>query len=190
MMRTFKIHRTLWKTIISQRFSHRSENLGPHTSGSPVWGSDTGKKSPQSIWLWRPAGLDHKNSTGLGKTETPLLEDAHKLLSTPGPGGKKTVHSSLDQTYLLILEGLLGKQEAAVTHCLGKDTGGRGTREYSLVWTVLDAVIWGQDWPHPTACRLPCWNASGQTINMAGTQKWRWSKGVPEKHILLLHRLL
>ena len=48
-MRTFKIHRTLWKTIISQRFSHRSESLGPHTSGSPVWGSDIGKRSPQSI---------------------------------------------------------------------------------------------------------------------------------------------
>ena len=90
MMRTFKIHRTLWKTIISQRFSHRSESLGPHTSGSPVWGSDTGKKSPQSIWLWRPAGLDHKNSTGLGKTDSTLRGCTQALINTRTWGEKNS----------------------------------------------------------------------------------------------------
>ena len=27
-----------------------------------------------------------------------------------------------------------------------------------------------ETWPHPTACRLQCWDTSGQTSNRAGTQ--------------------
>ena len=57
-------------------------------SGSPAWGSGIGRRSPQSIWLWRPAGLNLKNSTGLGEPETPLLEGAHKVPWAPGPSTK------------------------------------------------------------------------------------------------------
>ena len=77
---------TNWKIIISQKFSNRRV-LRP-MSGSPAWRSCIRRRSPQSIWLWRPAGLDHRNSTVLGKIETPLLESENKVLCELGLGGK------------------------------------------------------------------------------------------------------
>ena len=38
----------------------------------------------QSIWLWRPAQLDHRNAIGLWEIETPLLKGAHKVSWAPG----------------------------------------------------------------------------------------------------------
>ena len=58
------------------------------TSGSPAWGSGLGRRRPQSIWLWRPVGLDHRSFTGLGETETPFLEDTHKVSCAPEPRAK------------------------------------------------------------------------------------------------------
>ena len=31
-----------------------------HTVGSPAWGSGNMRRSPHSIWLWRPVGFDHR----------------------------------------------------------------------------------------------------------------------------------
>ena len=39
----------------------------------------------------RPAGFDYKTSTGLGETETPLLEGKNKILHVPGPTRRKAV---------------------------------------------------------------------------------------------------
>ena len=41
-----------------------------------VWQQE---EEPQSIWLGRPEELECRSSTGLEETETPLLEDAHKI---------------------------------------------------------------------------------------------------------------
>ena len=80
-------------------------------SGFPVWGSSIGRRNPQSIWLWRPAGLGYRGSIELGKTKTPLLEEGSCTLD---PG---TLHRSLSQTYLWVLVGLLWRQASAVAHC-------------------------------------------------------------------------
>ena len=61
---------TNWK-IYHRRSPTEVGVLSP-TSGSPAWGSGIRRRSPQSIWLWRPAGLEWRSSTGLGETETPL----------------------------------------------------------------------------------------------------------------------
>ena len=136
-------------------------------SGFPAWGSGNGRRSPQRIWLWRPAGFDHRNSTQLGETETPLLEGAHKVSCAPGPRGKKQwPHKRLGQTYLLILEGLLWRWRVAVAHCRDKDTGSSNSGEYSLVWVHLEAATSS---PRPIPSQQ-CWDASGQTANRAGTQ--------------------
>ena len=58
-----------------------------------------------------------------------------------GKGGKQWLHRGLGQTYLLVLEGLLERSGAPVAHCKDKDTGGRGTGENALAWTVLEAAI-------------------------------------------------
>ena len=60
------------------------------TLGSPAWGSGFRRRSPQSICLRRPVGFDHRNSTGLGETETPVLESAHKVSCALGPRGKSS----------------------------------------------------------------------------------------------------
>ena len=58
------------------------------------------------------------------------------------PGQKQWLHRSLGQTYLWVLEGLLGRQGWAMVHCGDKKTRGRGTREYSSVWVLLGVAIW------------------------------------------------
>ena len=57
----------------------------------------------------------------------------------------------------------------AMAHWRDRDTGGMG----------LTIAHWHESsrrlplpktWPHPTACRLQCWDSSGQTTNRVGTQ--------------------
>ena len=110
-------------------------------SDYPAWGSGIGRRSPQSIWLWRPVGLECRGSTGMGETETLLLEGAHKVSCTLGPRPKQWLHRSLGQTFLWVLEHLLGRWESAVARCGGKDTGGRPPREYWLAWAVPEVTI-------------------------------------------------
>ena len=74
-------------------------------SGSPAWGSGIERRSPQSIWLWRPVGFECRSSPELGETDTLLLEGTHKV-----SGQKQRLHRSLGQTYLLVLEGLRGRR--------------------------------------------------------------------------------
>ena len=78
---------------------------------------------------------------------------------------------SLGQTYLWVLEGLLRRWGSAVAYCQGKDTGGRGP--YGIFFGVSSPGgrhFGTETWPHPTACRIQCWDASGQTTNRVGTQ--------------------
>ena len=80
----------------------------PHQTsqpGDPTKGLGTSKPDP---WLWRTAGFDYRSSTGLGETETPILECTNKVFCTPRPRGKEQwPHKRLNQKYLLVLEGLL-----------------------------------------------------------------------------------
>ena len=79
-------------------------------SGFPAWGSGKGPGNPQGIRLWRPVGFDYRTTTGLGETETSLLEDTDKILCVQRPRGKEQWHHRiLNQTSLLVLEGLLGR---------------------------------------------------------------------------------
>ena len=148
---------TKWKRIILQSFSHRSESSEPHVR-LPSWGPDIGRRSPQSIWFWRPAGLECRSSTGLGETKTPYLEGAHKVSCALGPTAKQWLHRSLGQTYLWVLESLLGRWGSALTHCWGKDTGGGVPWEYSSSWALLEVAILPLR-PGPT--QLPAGSSAG-----------------------------
>ena len=106
-------------------------------------------RSPQRIQLWRPVQFDHKNSTGLGQTETPLLEGAHRSCVHQDQGKRQLPHKRLGQTYLLVLEGLLQRRGEAVAHCRDKDTGSCSSGEYSLMWYLLEAAIFSPR-PSPT----------------------------------------
>ena len=80
--------------------------------------------------------------TGLGKTETPLLEGTHKVVCASGPRSKEQwPHRRLKQAYLLVLEGLLQRWGVAVSHCEDKDTGSRSSGKYSLSWAFPESTI-------------------------------------------------
>ena len=97
------------------------------------------------IWLWRPVGFDHRTATGQRETETPLLEDTNKIWCTPRPRGKmQWPHRGLNQTYVLLLEGLLQRRGSAVAHRGDRGTGsgrpGRGPLEGAINPTTEPAA--------------------------------------------------
>ena len=66
---------------------------------------------------------------------------------------------------MLVLECLLQRQRAAVSHREDKDTGSRSSGKYSLAWAFPESTI------SPTSPgRIQGWVASGQTTNREGTQ--------------------
>ena len=108
---------------------------------TPTQGTGIRRRNTQSIWLWRPIGLECKTSTGLGEKETPHLESSHKVSHALGPRAKQWLHKTLGQTYLQDLEGLLGMQESAVAHCGGKNTGHRCPKEYLSAWVLPEELL-------------------------------------------------
>ena len=81
-------------------------------------------------------------------------------------GKEQWPHRRLNQTYLLVLEGLLQRQGVAVAHREDKDTGSRSSEKYSLVWALPESAISTTKEPG----RLQCWVTSGQTTNREGMQ--------------------
>ena len=126
------------------------------TSGFPTQGSGNERRNYQRIRLWRLAGFDCRTSTGLGETETPLLEGTHKVVCTSGPRGKeKWPHRRLNQTYLLVLEGLLQRQGVAVAHRGDKDIGSRSSGKYSFAGALPESTISPIKEPVASSAGLP-----------------------------------
>ena len=93
-------------------------------SGSPAWGPNKQTGNIQGIWPWRPAVFDHRTSTGLGETETPVLEGTNKSLCALSLRGREQWdHRRLNQNYLLVLEGLLWRHVSAGDYHRDGDTG-------------------------------------------------------------------
>ena len=72
----------------------------------------------------------------------------------------------LNQTYLLVLEGLLWRRGVAVAHHGDRDTGSRSSGKYSLALALPESTISPTKGPG----RLQCWVTSDQTTNREGTQ--------------------
>ena len=123
------------------------------TSNPHAWGSGTGRKSPQSIWHWRPVGLVSRSSMGLGEMETPLLKGALRLSCTLGPGAKQSLYGNLGQTWLQFLVYLLGKGVNVAR------SGGRAL-EAKLLGIFISMHFsgggrFGKIWPHQSVLRSP-----------------------------------
>ena len=123
-------------------------------SGSPAWRSGIWRRSPCSIWHWKPVGHVHRSSTGLGKTETPLLEGTHRIPFAQGPRTKQGLHKNLGQTYLWVLEGLLGKQGTNLACCFCR------TLEAEVLGIFIGVSSpggchFGKIWYHPSGPRSP-----------------------------------
>ena len=110
-------------------------------SGFPAWRPSKGTRNSQGNWLWRSAGFDYRISIGLRETETQLLEDTNKILHAPGPRGKEQwPHRRLNQTDLLVLEGLLWRYVLAVVHH-GDGPGSISPGRCHFVWALWEVTI-------------------------------------------------
>ena len=111
-------------------------------SGFPAWESDKGTGNPQGIWPWRPAGFDYNTSTGLGETETPVLEWKYKTLHASRLRRKEQwPHRRLSQNYLLVLEGLLWRHGSTGAHHRDGGTGSCSPGRLPWVLTLLVVTI-------------------------------------------------
>ena len=109
----------------------------------------------------------YRSSTGLGKTEAPLLEGAHRISSALGPRTKEGLYKNLGQTYLQIMKGILGKQWADVA-CCGDRTLETEVLGMFISMSFPEGCYFGKIWPHPSGLRNPS-PKNKQSRNMAPT---------------------
>ena len=137
----------------------------PHQAsqpGGPAVGGGIPRESglkPSRIWLQdsdRTGG--NRNSTLGGHTQSSVH------IGTQGK--EQWPQGRLNQTYLLVLEGLGQRLGVAVAHRGDKDTDSRSSGKYFLAWAFPESSIS----PTKEQGRLQCWVTSGQTTNREGTQ--------------------
>ena len=141
----------------------------------PAQRSGTRKTSPQSIWNWRPAGLNCRNPTGLGERETSLLNGTHKISHAPGPRARAVISwepgpdPPAGPGECPGEAGWRYRGHLAAAHHEDTDPGGRYVGEHSnrwtLCWQLTSWLISTKTWLHPTNCRCQCRDASCQTTN-------------------------
>ena len=157
-----RLTHTLENNFIAEVLPQEWEFWAPGQSlqlGGLTVGGGAPPPPPPEHLLWRPADPKRRSSTGLRKAEMPLLEPAHKV-----SGPKQWLRRSLGQTYLLVLEDLLGRQQVAVAHCGDEDMVVEVLGEYSSAWALLEGPILATR-PNLALERIQFWDASRQTTN-------------------------
>ena len=101
-----------------------------------------------------------------GKRNSTLGGHTQSSVCIGTQGKEQWPHRRLNQTYLLVLDGLLQRRGVAVAHRGDKDTGSRSTGKYSLAWALPESTISPTKEPR----RLQCSVASSQTTNREGNQ--------------------
>ena len=133
-----------------------SQPGGPATGGGIPRESDF---EGSGIWL------QDFNRTG-GNRDPTLGGHTQSSVHIGTQGKEQWPHRRLDQTYLLVLEGLLQRRRVAVAHHGDKDTGSRSSGKCSLARALPESTIS----PTKELGMLQCWVPSSQTTNREGTQ--------------------
>lgn len=122
-----------YRLIILHKFSHRSESSDTHIR-PPSCGrvSSSGKRSPQSNWLWRSRGFDCRRTAELGEID--MSQGSHKISCTLGSRGKAVISQKPEAD---LLAGL--RRSAGLPW--GHRYQWRTYAGYSSAWTLLKAVI-------------------------------------------------
>ena len=128
---------------------------------APQAGSLASGEEPQTIWLWKPAGRDHR--TG-GNRNTTLGGCTQGLVCTRNQGDKAVASQEP------------GPDLPAGSVVSPGEVGGscgplQGQRHWWWrYWEILIGMSCpaghhfdAKTWPHPTACGFQCWDASGLT---------------------------
>ena len=155
-----------WRTLILQKSTHWSEGSEPHV-----------RLPNLEVWQWEEEFLENQTlkASGIclqdfdrtgGNRDSTLGGHKQSSVHVGTQGKEQWPHRRLNQTYLLVLEGLLQKRVVAVSHCEDKDTGSR--RLGSTPWHEPSQSL--PISPTKELGRLQCWVASGQATNREGTQ--------------------
>ena len=151
---------------IPQKSTHWSEGSKPHIRlpNLGAWQREEEFLENQTLkasGIW----LQDFGGTG-GKKDSTLGGHTQSSVCIRTQGKEQWLHRRLNQTHLLVLEGLLQRRGVAVAH--------QGTR--TLAAQVLGSTSWRECSQSPTLTtskslgKLQCWVASGQTTNREGTQ--------------------
>ena len=84
--------------------------------------------------------LQDFNRTGWNRDST-LGGHKHSSVCIGTQGKEQWPHRRMNQTYLLVLEGLLQRRGVAVSHSEDKDTGSRSSGKHSLAWALPESTI-------------------------------------------------
>ena len=104
------------------------------------------------VWQWQEESLENQTlqDGGIwlqsfdrtwGSGDSTLGGHTQSTVSIRTQGRERWPHGRLKQTYLLVLEGLLQRQEVAVAYGGDKDTGGRSSGKCSLAWALPKSTI-------------------------------------------------
>jgi len=105
------------------------------TSGFPAWESSKRTRNPQGIWLWGPWDLITELLQDWEKQRLGRYKQNLAHTRTQGQGAR------LNETCLLVLEGLLRQPGSAVAHCRDGDTGAEVLGGAPSVWTLLEVTM-------------------------------------------------
>ena len=125
---TTEVHPLDWRFWAPRQASQPG---GPATGGGIHWVSDF---EAYGNWL-----LDF-NRTG-GYRDPTLGGRTQNSVCIGTQGKEQWPRERLNQTYLLVLEGLLQRWGVALFHHGDKDTGSRSSGKYSLAWALPESTI-------------------------------------------------
>ena len=129
---------TDWKVTVSQIITYRSESSEPHIRSACLGIWHWKMEAPDDLAL-QSSGAHAQELHRMGGNGTPLLKGEYKISCALGPRAKQRLHRNLGQTWLQVLENLLGKWSHWLT--LGEGHWRQSSREYS----PAGAFLWR--WP-------------------------------------------
>ena len=146
------------------------------TSGFPTWGLAMGEEIPRESDFdsdWNQASsiwLQDFDSTG-GNRDSTLGGHTQSSVCIKTWGEEQWPHRRLNQTYLVVLEGLLQRWGVAVAHWGDKDTVSRSSVNYSLAWALHESTISLTKKPvTSSAGSLPAKQPTGRELSSAHQQ--------------------
>ena len=170
------------RIIKLQRFSCSRETPECHTE-IPSPGYSTGKRSLQSIWLWRPSGLNCRSPTRLGEKDFTLKGLTQNLTCTRTQGKSSNLIGAWARStcwpWRVSWRGREWLQLTLGTKTLVSDTLGN-IQLHEQSWQLISWVISATTWPHLTASMWQCWDTSGQTTNWGETQPYPSADKLPK----------
>ena len=139
-------------------------------SGSPTWGSGLGEGAPRAFGFKAQWGLSAGPPQDWGKQRLHSWT-GHIWFHMPRDPGQISYSIEAWARPTFGTWSYLGAVAVSMTHCGGKNTGGRSPGECSSVGVSCPGGYHfdSETQLHPTACRLWFWDTSGQTTNRVRT---------------------